>query len=37
VSDIILFHPEDVDNNEEKEFVENKKVIDLKKQLNSGF
>ena len=33
VSDIILFHPEDVDNNEEKEFVENKRTIDLNKQL----
>jgi len=33
VSDIILFHPEDVDNNEEKEFVENKKVVNLNKQL----
>ena len=33
VSDIILFQPEDVDNNEEKEFVENKKVINLNKQL----
>ena len=33
VSDIILFHPEDVDNNEEKEFTENKKVINLNKQL----
>ena len=33
ISDIILFQPEDVDNNEEKEFVENKKVVNLNKQL----
>ena len=33
VSDIILYNPEDVDNNEEIEFQENKKVIDLNKQL----
>jgi hypothetical protein len=33
VSDIILYIPEDVDNNEEIIFQENKKVIDLNKQL----
>jgi len=33
VSDIILYNPDDIDNNEEIEFQENKKVIDLNKQL----
>ena len=33
VSDIILYHPEDVDNNEEVIFHENKKASDLNKQL----
>ena len=33
MSDIILYHSEDINNNEELIFNENKKVIDLNKQL----
>ena len=33
VSDIILYHSEDINNNEELIFNENKKVIDLNKKL----